>query len=351
MAEQSGFDYLRDKFKSEALPFVRGFGEGKTAGLIKYPAAMVMMGLDKAVGEGKMTWNDAKDAINQQRKDDADNHAIAYLSGNVAGSVGGIPGGGVATAAGKVLQRIGPVGQGAIQGYTQNENLGDAATGAAIGGAAHVIGGAVKMVGQGAKNAYVTNRAAGEAVKTLPDGTEVALNAAERAKLLESEIAKPALSKIGEILQGMPIAAKHAYRAVSEEIPSTIGWAGTGAGAGYLASLYGPNTGLTPEDSMKLGATGAVLAAKAKGIKYLGDEAYSTLGNAVTHFPSLLDAPGIAAKTVANVEVPSVVRTRPSKPSIDDLLEGMDKSSQRESSGTVTEPRPALDDLLANMPK
>lgn len=78
---------------------IRGVGDGATAGLVKYPAAALMMGYNHAFDDGKMKWGDTLDGIDQQSDDDMKNHPIATGIGRAAGVAASAAGAGALTGA------------------------------------------------------------------------------------------------------------------------------------------------------------------------------------------------------------------------------------------------------------
>jgi len=129
-------DFL-DELGSNAGAAVRGYGKGATLGLIQYPQAL----LKQAVNGGTFGENLAD--LRQSEEQLAQEHPVAYYGGNLVGglqSAVGTGGGGL----------VGLMGRGAIQGgvagFTQNEDLGDAAAGAGLGAA---LGGVARGVDKG----------------------------------------------------------------------------------------------------------------------------------------------------------------------------------------------------------
>ena len=124
---------LSDIFDS-ALAGYRGVTQGVTGGLARYPAAVAMMGMDKVMGRGKMTYDEALQAIREQDAQDRAEHPYARIGGEVAGGLGQA----IATGGGGMLAQVGKsAGLGAVNGFTANGGtdnaLMDTATGAGLG--------------------------------------------------------------------------------------------------------------------------------------------------------------------------------------------------------------------------
>ena len=126
---------------SQALTFAQETGRGVTAGAIKYPAAALMKVFDQAVGDGKMTWADAFDALKGQHTENMKDRPGAAIAGNIlgGGTLAYLSGG--TSLPGMVASNA---VQGAVSGFTEDEKLSDAALGAGTGA---VLGAAGKVVG------------------------------------------------------------------------------------------------------------------------------------------------------------------------------------------------------------
>lgn len=182
-------------------PAVRGVGRGASYGLYKYPASMIMLALDKLVGEGKMTRAEAMETLNRQQDDDRAQHPYAAYGGEIAGAF--VPGGqgklvqlaagpgakmvstmqrgmtvpGASGTTARVAQSVARgAGQGAagggIAGYMEHQDTSEAVRGATLGGAL----GAGAAGAQRAQAAFVTNRAATMAQKNIKQLTEEILD-------------------------------------------------------------------------------------------------------------------------------------------------------------------------------
>ena len=141
------------------LPAVRGFGNGASLGTLRYPAAAGMMLLDRAVGDGKLTYQQALAEIRAQDAEDTEQHPYARTGGEIAGtvlnSVG--TGGGVLQVAGRTALA------GGVQGFTGREGMDNAAqdtlAGAAVGGTLGALAGTgQKVLGNFAKSRYVAQK-------------------------------------------------------------------------------------------------------------------------------------------------------------------------------------------------
>jgi hypothetical protein len=116
-------DFL-DELKLNAQAATRGFAKSATLGLVQYPQA----GLKQLVNGG--TFGENLSDLRAEEAQLAADHPVPYQGGSAAGTLlqaAGTGGGGL----------LGMVGRGAIQGgvsgFTQNEDLGDAAAGAGVG--------------------------------------------------------------------------------------------------------------------------------------------------------------------------------------------------------------------------
>ena len=158
---------------SELMSGIRGGVTGLTAGLSKYPAAGAMLFLDQInqdVRAGRLTWRQALKELELQKKYDIEENPKATRLGNVIGGIGltaatGTPAG--------FLPLVGTTAlQGGIQGYTEKEDLGDAAMGAATG----AVSGGVIRGAQGAVSTVADRVArsaiAGKIDKLIKSGKE-----------------------------------------------------------------------------------------------------------------------------------------------------------------------------------
>lgn len=149
--------------KQGFLPAIRGVGTGASMGLHKYPAAGIMKALDYLMGEGKMTYAEALEAINAQQQEDRDENPVASYGGQIVGSLSPA---GAARSAGIGIAKAVPntigglmksvagagavgAGQGAISGFNENQDLTEAGLGAGLGA---ILGGAGQAIsGLGSK--------------------------------------------------------------------------------------------------------------------------------------------------------------------------------------------------------
>lgn len=194
---------------SDLLNTLRGFGEGATAGTIKYPQALL---LAKTMG---IPYEQALAQINQERRDLSS--SAAYQAGNIGGGLaqGLVSGGATLPAA---LARN--VGIGALGGFAANEGmdnaLKDTLMGAGLGGATGLVGGLMPKVTQAAKTHLSKNpEVQAIAAKQLED------QAATRfAKLLDDPIAAKAYQDVlaGKLPEGVTKALKPTK--VSERLDS-----------------------------------------------------------------------------------------------------------------------------------
>jgi hypothetical protein len=114
---------------------LRGFGQGATAGLIQYPQAGLMSAVTGQPYSASLA------DLRAQNTQLAAEQPYQWYGGNVGGAVGL----GALTAGGSLpVQAATAAGTGAVGGYTQNEDLSEAAQGAAYGGALGVAGGVLR---------------------------------------------------------------------------------------------------------------------------------------------------------------------------------------------------------------
>jgi hypothetical protein len=123
-----------------AMRAARGLGSGVSLGLTKYPAAALLMGTRALTGYGgpENTYQAALQEVSEQEKQMEAESPLVYGGGKLAGSMMLLPGTG-----GAVLPMMGrTAAMGGVSGFTEEEQLSDALTGAAIGaGTAGVLGG------------------------------------------------------------------------------------------------------------------------------------------------------------------------------------------------------------------
>lgn len=142
--------------RSKPISGLTGLAKGATLGLSKYVTAGEAYLADNAralmKGNPGMTWDQALQYTKQEMDAHAQNNPGAFYGGQAAGTVLNAAATGGATV--PQLMARGAI-QGGVSGFSDNENLKDAATGAVIGGA---TGGAVGTIAKGAsavKNAAV----------------------------------------------------------------------------------------------------------------------------------------------------------------------------------------------------
>ena len=210
------------------MPAWRGYTSGLTLGTHRYPAAAAMVLADKAVGDGKLTYEQALAEIRAQDAADMEEHPYARAGGEVAGTVLNSAGG-----AGGALRVAGRTAlAGGVQGFTGREGMENAGqdtlTGAAVGGAlgAAAAGGQKALVNF-AKSRYVAqkqaviDKAAGAADDFVAGNTPLARfiqNLPDRIRPKTPEevkafIARAAQTNAGKGLKkGMPTSAQEELR-------------------------------------------------------------------------------------------------------------------------------------------
>lgn len=248
------------------LPFVRGVGTGATMGLHKYPSAGIMMALDKLMGEGNLSFGEALQVINDQQANDRETNPVASYGGQVVGSL--VPAGNMVRAGANIARMVpaGAVGmatgigsgavigagQGAIGGFNERQDLGDAAIGAGLG---TVLGGASSTLGA------VGNKAIRETARKVAERHYGQANAARsaqvarlgelttEAKILQSAGLQPTKAaqaearKVKNSIQGFSTSAARANNVIDEVIDPAINNANFADTAGrYLLGATKSNT-------------------------------------------------------------------------------------------------------------
>lgn len=201
MALRDLLDQIKTKAVEGALPAIRGAGVGATLGLVKPASAGLMYAIDRLMGEGKLTMSEAMQLINEQQAADRAQQPIASYGGEAVGSLlPAITGGGaianIARIGGRGLApaatRIGGqaaigAGQGGIAAYNENQDLGEAALGAAVGAPLALLG----QGGQAGVNALVRRSAQNVAREREQSAIASALQARQQ---IDSLLSKPRLT-------------------------------------------------------------------------------------------------------------------------------------------------------------
>jgi len=164
---------------------LRGYGEGATAGLAKYPAAVVLQIARKISGDDNISYKDALALVRAQNAEAEKASPSSYMAGNILGAVhtGALTGGG-----GIAAQAAKTGATGAISGFTQNpEENGttamDVLTGGALGGALGATSGAAqKVAGALIKGAVKTRNR--EVAGKLVEARDALFNQRESTKRL-----------------------------------------------------------------------------------------------------------------------------------------------------------------------
>ena len=214
-----------------------GFSSGATLGLSKYPAVVTAWALDNAKGLMKnypgMTFQEALKLTNDELEATRQTNPKSYIAGNVAGTVLNAATTGGATATVPQLMTRGAI-QGGVSGFTNKEDLGEAAQGAAFGGALGLAAGGVTS---GVRSLNRSTVAAYNA-KNLPD--LIALRDS-MVKAGNTKGAKAVDFAIQKIKSGADLGGTDTYaRIAREERPAMVRDlletgvnAGIGAGIGW----------------------------------------------------------------------------------------------------------------------
>jgi len=133
---------------SRLLSTARGMAKGVTAGASRPVSSFLMVGLDKLVGEGKLTRQEALSILDEQEAADVAANPVLYKGAEMAGAVGlgsrlaALRGGTTA----KGMIGFG-AGTGAVSGFSEKEQLEDALKGAGIGATLSLLpAGASKLI-------------------------------------------------------------------------------------------------------------------------------------------------------------------------------------------------------------
>lgn len=126
---------LINELKQGTMPFVRGLGTSATLGAIKYPSAALMVLIDQVRAENpRLSFKEALELVNAQQATDRAEAPIASLAGETLGSLA--PGVGAARVATTLPAALGAgAAQGAVAGFNERQDIGDAGLTALLGGA------------------------------------------------------------------------------------------------------------------------------------------------------------------------------------------------------------------------
>lgn len=247
----------------DVLSGLNGAAQGATAGFSKYATA----GLKLAGNEYDYLTQDPQkeikvqptwsDALAQTDKDNAKLKAAAPIS-NIIGNVAGAIGTTVATG-GAGVETLGPAAAniaksaiyGGLQGYSQDENLSDAGTGALVGGVLGTFSSGLSALGTKIGNLHVDN-IFNSVKNNVNDLASAGLNDFENAVHLNS----PAALLSQKIEQ--------ARNSISE-IRSLVSGAGTGAAIGAAHAK------INDQDVGKGAIEGGLLGAGISKYKLLGE--------------------------------------------------------------------------------
>ncbi len=332
---------------SGILPAVRGVGQGAMLGLQRYPAAAGMTLLDRLVGEGKLTYEEALALIREQDVQDVENYPKARIGGEIVGSVAnalGTGGAGLARTVGRTAL------QGGVQGFTQNagfdNTLRDVGQGAAIGGAFGLAGGGLELAKtKGAKELiqrYSTQKAE-QAIESIDDLLKlrnqkkqmIANATGTRKKNLEHELmlvdakiagANSSLESFSKFPKQFDTRSAADLQQTASRLPLTtepfkeLAKAGGALSLGGLLGLGSSYyTGMDPWQSLAVGGLGLPLI-RAKG-------------GAILKYPNVLSGE-TAARLATNQVVPRVSELRekqqtpiiePRRDDVNDLFESYNK--------------------------
>lgn len=254
----------------------RGLTYGLTAGAARPLASYAMLGLDKLIGEGRLTRQEALEILKQQQQEDIATNPISYGAGQVAGSFGlgsrlaALKGG--TTIPGAIAYGA---GTGAVSGYSESERALDAVTGSVLGAATQGLGSAIAGGVQTAAQAFGKNWTKNAVRDITKQADKDVAEKVKEAVLLtgrrpsETELARMRLDRkleladqytIGNI---MKLTGQRFVEEVKTGVPAAIG----GGAAGALGALAG---GADPLTGALYGAGGALAVTKAN---VLGDVA------------------------------------------------------------------------------
>lgn len=320
----------------EILSGARGVISGGSVGLSKYPAAAMMLmmdqsGLTEQVKRGKLTWNEALTLLEEQQARDYAENPKATIAGNLAGA-GAL---GLLTSGASTIPAAMAVnaGLGGVQGYTQKEDLTDAAIGAGVGA---VAGGATKGIQTGVSKLaekVTTQRLSAYIEKLLREkpkgykqmlaeimgetGDQKVVNAAKDfnknvLRTMITEKKTPNSLEIGDLPQPVLDATRQISRPVLNHIGDVfdaVMRTGGGALTGYLGNeaigaTFGENAKFDPASALLVGGTAGGARALGSAGRELGKDVLTrvALKPTTTRLPVGLSSTGTILATRPVIE-------------------------------------------------
>ena len=243
--QQASLSQLAD-IGSTVMPFVRGALTGVTAGTAQPLAAGAIYGYNSLFGDGKMSWEDAKDAVGQQQQSDANTHPIAYGAGSLtgAGALGAATGGGSVMAQTGKNAAIGAVSAANASGG----DVGQIVKGAVIGGTVGAISGKLQKVSEENLIGKISQDIK-DGKYTLPDFAKIiapvdgnglvgavkyeATNLSQNVKDLVTKLFDPTLA-VGTAVAGAGVGAAHAAYTGGDIVDGAIKGAEAGGAVGFV---------------------------------------------------------------------------------------------------------------------
>jgi len=326
---------------------LRGAGEGATGGLVKYPAAGLMFAMDKLVGEGKLSYDEALKLIREQRAADIEESPVLHTVGNVAGALVPL---GVIARGGATLGKViaGNAALGGAQGFSANAaeegtTLQDTLVGTGLGAGVGALGAGLTAAGQAVARTEVANALYAKLLENTPwrnavkkqlqaageKATSDKIKAAARTEAKRQAEALPQREAAAIVQPPKSNLGQRAAASVARGLTGVVPSAATGAVIGGGGALI---SGSDPLQGAMLGAGTAVGASKAAALGNVGKTLSHATGRLMARNPVLPNLPRTLTTTATNTAVP-VLTVNPN-PLNEAELTGM-QANPRKVSGKV----------------
>lgn len=350
MGQQVPFTPAAQPEDSSGASFMTGVGRSASLGTSDYLAALALMGTRSATGGAPITFQDALADVRTMNEQLREQSPIAYGAGQVVGSLGGP--GAVAMQAVKRAPALGTIAgmtgtgavTGGISGFTENEDLAQAAAGAGLGA---LTGGTVGAAFQGTKRLIdkaaresaarsveklLTSKQAGnrEALENLFGRTDKEFRNEGTTVFKEGKNLVDALRRGDLTARSIPEFVQVARQLEQKSFPEhliNIGESGLrgGAGAGVGLGLSALSGGVIPPGLAMAGI--GLYGAKEAGGRMVIDAARTGISKLATqeYFPLMQE----------------VTKRGPRMAPIDDTAAKLAGTYQRPKVSTVIEPTPS----------